>query len=145
MNTAKAKTNAKGGSLVLVLVITAAGVLLVSGVLSWMDTSSRMTERLNEYERSVAAASAATEKVISYVTRDFQLGGDTAVVNSLPVYRGVVPAGDEDSGLLDTASSLLNRVLDPLKLSNSGPGNNNNNYGQVKKRLWTDFEFRNLQ
>jgi hypothetical protein len=92
----------QAGSLVLVLVVTAAGILLVTGVLTWTSTNSDLTQRLHRHDRSVAAAGAATEKVISHMMRDFYSGGNTVVANNLGVYRTLVPGTNDvqspDSG-----------------------------------------------
>src|SRR6185295_5367589 len=71
-NYLKAQALTAASSLILVLVVTAGGILLVAGVLSWISTNNRLTQRLNRYEASVAAAGAATEKVVSRMARDFQ-------------------------------------------------------------------------
>jgi hypothetical protein len=82
-------------SLVLVLVVTAAGILLVSGVLTWTSSSNHLTQRLHRHDSSVAAAAAATEKVISRMMRDFQADGHLALSNNLGVYRSLVPSTND--------------------------------------------------
>ena len=79
----------------MVLFIAAVSALLVSGVLYWTSTDSHLTQRLNQFERSVVAASAATEKVVAHIARDFQSGGEMAVSNNLSTYRGLVPTPTE--------------------------------------------------
>jgi hypothetical protein len=93
------------GSLVLVLLVTAAGVVLVSGVLAWSSSNNNMTQRLHRHDRSVAAAGAATEKVISRMMRDFQADGHLALSNNLGVYRALVPSTNDVITSTNTDSS----------------------------------------
>jgi hypothetical protein len=46
-----------------------------------------LTYRSIQYKRSVAAAEAATEKVVSQISRDFLYGGESLVINNLNTYR----------------------------------------------------------
>jgi hypothetical protein len=96
-----------GSSLVLVLVVTAVGVTLVAGILSWVATDNRLTQRINRYEASVNAAGAATEKVVSRMTRDFQTFDNNTVSNNLGTYRTLVPS---DTDLLSEVSSILDPI-----------------------------------
>ncbi|PYL01529.1 MAG: hypothetical protein DME19_01330 [Verrucomicrobia bacterium] len=67
----KTKSNKRrngGFSLSLVLVFTGVLFLLLSGVLAWTTTNSNLTQRYNEYYNEVAAAEAATEKVVAMAT-----------------------------------------------------------------------------
>jgi hypothetical protein len=85
-----------------VLVVTAAGILLVSGVLTWTSSSNNLTQRLHRHDRSVAAAGAATEKVISRMMRDFQADGPAALSNNLNIYRSLIPSTND---LMTTTNS----------------------------------------
>jgi hypothetical protein len=84
---------AAGSTLALVLVLTGCALLVVAGVLSWTASSSRFTQRRNQYRGSVAAAEAATEQVIACLSRDFQRLGESGVFNNLATYRPLLPAG----------------------------------------------------
>ena len=81
-----------GSALLPVLVVMGATLLVVGGVLSWSLSTSRFTERQNQYLGSVAAAEAATEQVIARISRDFQRSGESGVFSNLAVYRQLVPA-----------------------------------------------------
>ena len=60
-----------GYALLLVMVLAAASILIYSSAASWTSTSATLNDRNNTYNRSVAAAEAATEVVLGYMARDF--------------------------------------------------------------------------
>ena len=95
-------------SLVLVLIVSAAGILLVSGVMSWVSTAAELTLRVNRFRTTTAAGGAATEKVVGQIFSDFQLGGILNVSNNLPSYKAIVPL---DQDLLGTVGSILDPIL----------------------------------
>lgn len=122
MNTRSHESRPRAGaaSLVLVLVVTAACILVVSGVLSWTGGNNHLTQRLNRYDVSKVAAAAATEKVAARMMRDFQNDDNAAVLNNLDVYRSLIP----------TAEDLLS-VVGLLTLPSS--------------QEWSAFEFSDAQ
>lgn len=75
-------------SLPITLFITGIGLVTLGGVVSWSKTSSRLTDRNNEYFVAAAAAEAGTEKAITYMFRDFR---EYAVLTNLDYYRTKVP------------------------------------------------------
>src|SRR5437879_798134 len=85
----------EGFSLALVLVFTGVLFLLLSGVLAWMTTNGNLTQRYNEYFDSVAAAEAATEKVVASMARDFQNSGVNGVDGNLANYGASIPTPAE--------------------------------------------------
>ena len=82
-------------SLPLVLVFTAVSFLMLSGVLLWTTTTGALTARHNEYYTTLAAAEAATEKVIAKISRDFQNLGVNGVDSNLSSYGALVPTQSE--------------------------------------------------
>lgn len=78
---------------VLIMLVITAGALV--GMMSWTQTSMRLTARHNQYLRTVAAAEAATEKVLAYLARDFRAGGEALVMANLSSYRTLVPTTAE--------------------------------------------------
>jgi hypothetical protein len=58
-------------ALLLVMVMAAASILIYSSTANWTATSAGLNDRNNTYNRSVAAAEAATERVLGYMSRDF--------------------------------------------------------------------------
>src|SRR2546430_1559887 len=85
----------EGFSLALVLVFTGVLFLLLSGVLAWMTTNGNLTQRYNEYYDSVAAAEAATEKVVASMASDFQSSGVSGVDGNLANYGASIPTSAE--------------------------------------------------
>ena len=84
-----------GFSLALVLVFTGVLFLLLSGVLALTTTNANQTQRYNEYYDSVAAAEAATEKVVASMARDFQNSGVNGVDGNLANYGASIPTPAE--------------------------------------------------
>jgi hypothetical protein len=104
VNTLSIRQTTRAGSLVLVLVVTAAGILLVSGVLTWTNSSNDFTQRLHRHDSSIAAAGAATEKVIARMMRDFQADGISAISNNLSTYRSLIPSTNDLLTATNTSS-----------------------------------------
>jgi len=81
------KPDQTGSALMLTLIMSAIALALLAAAMSWSASSTRLTHRSVQYNRSIAAAEAATEKVISQINRDFLLGGESVVINNLNTYR----------------------------------------------------------
>jgi Tfp pilus assembly protein PilX len=81
------KPDRTGSALMLTLIMSAIALALLAGAMSWSVSSTRLTYRSIQYNRSVAAAEAATEKVASQINRDFLYGGAGLVVNNLNSYQ----------------------------------------------------------
>ena len=76
--------------------MSAVALALLAGAMSWSATNTRLTYRSIQYNRSVAAAEAATEKVVSQINRDFLYGGENLVSNNLNAYRqNTVPSSSD--------------------------------------------------
>src|SRR5258708_19684869 len=87
-----------GHALFLVLVLGSAALLVLGGILSWAHSSTQLTARNNEYLRAMAAAEAATEKIVAQVGNDYQNFGLTLVNASLDTYRRSIPNATEYDG-----------------------------------------------
>ncbi len=81
------RPNRAGSALILTLIMSAVALALLAGAMSWSANNTRLTYRSIQYRRSVAAAEAATEKVVSQINRDFLYGGESLVINNLNIYR----------------------------------------------------------
>jgi hypothetical protein len=81
----------------LTMIMSAIALALLAGAMSWSASSTRLTHRSIQYTRSVAAAEAATEKVVSQIRRDFLYGGESLVVNNLNSYRQNTAPSSSDS------------------------------------------------
>ncbi len=87
----------QGTALAMTMVMTGVALAVLASTLSWSAHSTRLTHRTIQYHRSVAAAEAATEKVLSWVARDFLNGGDKQVADSLATYQALVPTSSDSS------------------------------------------------
>ena len=86
-----------GSALLMTLIMSAVALAILAAAMAWSSSSVRLTHRVIQYDRSVAAAEAATEKITSQMTRDFLYGGANLVVNNLNVYRGTTPTAADSS------------------------------------------------
>ena len=136
----KTRAGERGFSLVVTLTIVAGVSMLVGGVLYYTSTQSTLTRRSNQYDSSLAAAVAATEKVVTRINRDFQVGGQPTVNQNLSNYRGLVPTDDELRKAL-TDPNLLQAVLDIL----GGGGSGSSQSSTTPQPVWTKYEFANAQ
>ena len=71
------KPDQTGSALMLTMIMSAIALALLAGAMSWSASNTRLTYRSIQYNQSVAAAEAATEKVVSQINRDFLYGGES--------------------------------------------------------------------
>ena len=76
-----------GSALVLVMIMSAIALAILASIMTWSASSARLTNRSIQYTRSVSAAEAATEKVITQINHDFLYGGERLVTDNLNTYR----------------------------------------------------------
>lgn len=81
----------QGHTLLVVFMFVTVSFLVLAASLDWCLTNARMTDRNNQYLNTVAAAEAATEKVLASIARDYAAQGEALVWTSLGVYRNQVP------------------------------------------------------
>jgi len=86
-----------GSALLLTLTMSAIALLTVAGVLAYAAANARLTYRSNQYSRSVAAAEAATEKVVAQISRDYLNGGEALVLANLANYQQLTPSSTDSS------------------------------------------------
>jgi hypothetical protein len=85
-----------GYALLVVMGFFLIGALMLAGILNWCSNQSVQVEWNNQYNQSLAAAEAATEKVLSHISKDFQNGdGEGTVFGQLSTYRTMVPSTAE--------------------------------------------------
>jgi hypothetical protein len=84
-------------ALLLVMAFIGAGLLTMGGMLSWSSNTSSNIERNNQYYRTMAAAEAATEKVLASIERDFHHSGQRLVNDNMDDYRSTVPLTSEQN------------------------------------------------
>src|SRR5688572_30727923 len=87
----------RGYTLVLVMCFTTVSFLVLGSALNWCVTNAKLNDRNNQYFTSVAAAEAATEKVLASLTRDYMSQGESMVWANLGNYRTLVPTTGENS------------------------------------------------
>jgi len=90
-----------GYTLIVVLIFTSLGLLVLAGALDWSATNTKLNARNNEYFNTVAAAEAATEKVLAHMANDFQSQGESLVYANLGSYRLLSPTSAENSKWAD--------------------------------------------
>lgn len=132
----------EGLSLIVALVVTAGVAVVIGSILCLSASRSSFTRRVSQYDRSMAAAVAATQKVQARIGADFQSGGDTEVNNNLVNYRSLVPTSAEVVAALASLTSTTpsqSAWTDDQFLDNAGQVNQTT----VQKR--SDWAFRDLQ
>ena len=91
------KASAAGSALLLTLIMTTIALATLAGILARSASSTRLTYRSNQYACSVAAAEAATEKVLSRIAQDFRTGGEKLVSDNLASYRQSAPTAADSA------------------------------------------------
>jgi hypothetical protein len=81
----------------MVLFFGGIGLLALAGALGWVTTNGNLIHRNNQHYRTVAAAEAATEKVLSRMTLDFKNSGEATIYANRPTYAGLVPTSSENA------------------------------------------------
>ena len=80
----------------LTLILSAIALALLAAAMSWSASNTKLTYRSIQYNRSIAAAEAATEKVVSQMNQDYLYGGESLVSNNLSSYRqNTVPTSSD--------------------------------------------------
>lgn len=87
----------EGNALLMVMMVTAISAIALAGALRWCSTTANINAHNNEYYRAVAAAEAATEKVISQISYDYKNNSWAYVDGRLATYRAMVPTTNESS------------------------------------------------
>jgi hypothetical protein len=81
--------------LLIITVMLGISFVMVSGLFKYSATNSKLNQRNNEYHAAVAAAEAATEKLLGIITSDFRNNGDGYVGQKMNYYRGLTPTKTE--------------------------------------------------
>ena len=84
-----------GSALLIVLILVGISFVMVGSVYSYTSHTVRLNKRLNDYYLAVAAAEAATEKVLSQVNSDYTTYGAGYVVSRLSYYPTQIPTTTE--------------------------------------------------
>jgi hypothetical protein len=93
----KLRRCAAGNALVITMIMTSVILFALASIVAWSSGTARLTARSNQYARSVAAAEAATEKVVTQLRQDFGSGGEALVNTNLDYYRKITPTSADSS------------------------------------------------
>src|SRR5437660_596272 len=85
-----------GSAIVVVLVFTTVCLIILLGLLGWVTSNARLTQRHCQYNRALAAAEAATEKVLTAISTDYKNQGQGYVLTNMSHYRDMYPTAAED-------------------------------------------------
>ena len=97
MKTAPLRPGTRHGSALLqVVLFGGVAVAILTAAMSWTAHTAQLTRRNLDYQKTVYAAEAATEKVLSEIIHDYNRQGVAAVVAKLPVYRTRIPTEEEN-------------------------------------------------
>ncbi|HMJ89291.1 MAG TPA: hypothetical protein VK530_05720 [Candidatus Acidoferrum sp.] len=97
MKTQLHRQRQRGSALVTILILGTISLIAAGSLLAWTTTNSNLTSRNNEYYNAVAAAEAATEKIIGKIAYDYREGGEAVNQANLPTYRQMTPVAAEDA------------------------------------------------
>ncbi len=84
-------------ALLIVMVLGAISLMILASTMQWTNTTAALTDRAVRHSIAVAAAEAATEKVISELAVDFANQGPAVVHGKVPIYKSKVPKGNENA------------------------------------------------
>jgi hypothetical protein len=97
MTSARAKLKPQRGyALVLVLIFMGISSMMLAGVMDWISTRARLTQRHQSYQAALAAAESAGAKTIGFMTSDYMLTDESTVAARLATYTRKVPRRSED-------------------------------------------------
>jgi hypothetical protein len=80
-----------GSALALTMIMIGVALAMLAGAMTWSVNTTRLTHRSIQHTRSIAAAEAGTEKILSQITQDFLTSGERLVQDNLASYRNIVP------------------------------------------------------
>ena len=87
----------EGYILAITMLFTAISFFILADIMSYTTVSGALVDRNNQLFDSELAAEAATEKVLTHVTADFQNGGEALVYSRLSSYGTNYPSSSENS------------------------------------------------
>lgn len=97
INLARKARHNKAFALMLVMIFTGLALLLLTGSMNYTSNSCLLNERNNQYNSSMLAAEAATEKVVTSMISDFKTYGQPGIAANLTSYKQMVPTTAESA------------------------------------------------
>ena len=88
---------ARGCALLVVMMFTGISLIVLGTAMKWSNNNATLNTRNNQYFNTLAAAEAATEKVLAKLAADYQSGGETLVIANSNSYPTIVPTAAENS------------------------------------------------
>ena len=81
----------------LTMIMTGVALAILASAMAWSSNNTNLTHRSIQHARAIAAAEAATEKVLSKITRDFLSGDEKTVTQNLANYRQTLPTSADSA------------------------------------------------
>ena len=93
------RARARGWALLVVMALSATGLLLLASVMTWANQNAAMTARNSEFFTTTYAAEAATEKVLGAIVQDDQNYGEGLVFtrSAAGYYSTLIPTASDSS------------------------------------------------
>jgi hypothetical protein len=91
----RAGNRQRGWALLAVLSMAAVGLMVLAGVMSWASENATVAARNNEYFATSYAAEAATEKVLSSLSQDYQNYGFPLLSQNMSTYAATLPTASD--------------------------------------------------
>jgi hypothetical protein len=85
----------RGWALLVVMSVAAVGLMTLAGVMSWANENATVAARNNEYFATSYAAEAATEKVLSAMSQQYQNFGFPLLVSNMSTYASTLPTASD--------------------------------------------------
>lgn len=120
----RARRRQRGWALLAVMSLSAAGLMVLAGVMNWADETAEMTARNNEYFTTAYAAESATEKALTVMAQQFQVYGLPVVNNNMTNYATSIPTAAVDGPYWQNYQFYAGSVPNQMIVTNMATVNN---------------------
>jgi hypothetical protein len=86
-----------GWALLVVMSLATVSLMVLAGVMSWANENATVAARNNEYFATTYAAEAATEKVLSTMSQQYQNFGFPLLVSNMSTYGAILPTASDNA------------------------------------------------
>ncbi|HTD67562.1 MAG TPA: hypothetical protein VK846_13635, partial [Candidatus Limnocylindria bacterium] len=111
----------RGSSIVVVLVLCSITLLILGSALQWSSTNTTLSQRNNEYFKTIAVAEGATEKLLSRIVADYRKDGEVTVLANTNSYKDFVPTSSDNALLAKYEFSDGQGHTDKMFVQYDGP------------------------
>jgi len=87
----------RGWALIVVMSLALIGIMLLVGIMSWANENAAVAARNNEYFATCYAAEAATAKVLSLMSMQYQNYGFPLLASNMSTYASTIPTSSDGS------------------------------------------------